>query len=86
MLEDINDEFEGVRWVKSLHALLELALLNQFEVKDVVDETNEKIDLRYCNQNYFSLSLVIGDLEQALQKHQCRGEGRTKLVRDGYLV
>ncbi len=40
MLEDINDEFEGVQWVKALHTLLELALLNQFEIKDVVDETN----------------------------------------------
>ena len=86
MLEDINDEIEGVRWVEVLHALLELALLNQFEVKDVVDKANQKIDLRYCNQNNSSLSLVISDLEQTLQKHECRGERRTKLIRDSKLI
>ena len=49
MLENINDEFEGVRWVKALHALLEFALLNQFEVEDIIDKANQKIDLGYRN-------------------------------------
>ncbi len=69
MLEDINDELEGFRWVKALNALLKLALLDQFEVKDVIDKANQKVKMRHYEKNNFSLSLVICDFEQTLQKH-----------------
>ena len=40
VLKDIQDELQGIRWIEYDLSLLKLALLYQFLIKNVVDETN----------------------------------------------
>ena len=70
MLKNVHDKFECVCRVELLYALLEFALLHQFEIKDVVSRANKQVYLGYHNKNDAALSLVISARKQALQHHQ----------------
>ena len=86
MLEDIDNELEGVCRVERLDTLLKLILLHQFEVEDVIDEADEKIDLGHHHEYNSALCLVIRYRKQTLQHHELCREGGSKLVRHFHLV
>ena len=54
VLEDVHDELQSINWFECDQSLPELSLLNELVVKNVVDETNQQIELRDDNQNELS--------------------------------
>ena len=52
--EDVHDELQSVNWFEGDQSLLELSLLNELVIKNVVDKTNQQIELRDDNQHELS--------------------------------
>ena len=63
-----------------------MALLDEFEVEDVVDEGQEQVDLR-DDQHDNAACMLIHDIPQkALQEDQADVEWRAELLRHAKLV
>ena len=52
--EDVHDELQSVNWFEGDQSLLELSLLNELVIKNVIDKTNQQIELRDDNQHELS--------------------------------
>ena len=70
VLEDVHDELQSINWFECDQSLPELSLLNELVVKNVVDETNQQIELRDDNQNELSRLHIDHAQQKSLEDHE----------------
>ena len=68
--EDVHDELQSVNWFEGDQSRLELSLLNELVIKNVVDKTNQQIELRDDNQHELSGLLIDHAQQKSLKDHE----------------
>ena len=70
LFKDINDKLESFGGAERFHVRFELTEFDHFQVKDVVDQTDQQVYLRNYYQDNVPLSLVKCRLKHTLKQHQ----------------
>ena len=80
LLEHVRYEAENLPRLKQFFFGHELVFLNQFQIQNVIDETEKQVDLRYDDEDDLASGAAHLFAEEVLEEHEAAGEWRAELV------